>query len=549
MKSVVNPTDHLDRTSVFRLNRGGLRSGFLPVAATSLARWLWLLLFISAFLPGAWLAASALQSATGETWGEVFYLPFLRALTQSGRQVLWVSLLGFALGWPYGVVSGLFRYPFKRLCLALLLLPLVMPPFLWAIGFQGLKPLVSFARQSWLDGFSGCVLSYVTQVFPLVALAALAQASLITASEREAALVAGGIRHLLRQSLRATWPSAAAAAVVGGVLTLSDPGCGQITGSHGVASVILTALSARNDFAVASLKALSSGLLVLPAVAFAAIVLARKLHGPSVRVDFARSADVQLRSRWSAWWLGFGMLAVAGLFLLPAFAGLVRPLTGMGRGHYLWQAGQVMLESAAPTAWYGAGAALTAVLLGMVIAAGVGHSRPRFRLVFAFGLGFLAMPSALHALGIVSAAAAMPEPLAGWLRSEIAVGIAIGWRFVPLAAILLALAWRRLSRSMLDARRIHAVPAGRFMLVVGLPLLWRPAAGVFVLVALLALADVSTTMLLQAPGASSYGTRLFAVMDNSPEKLVAALCLGQAALPLLAVAAYAILAALIPRRT
>ncbi|MCX6874650.1 MAG: hypothetical protein NTW21_12720 [Verrucomicrobia bacterium] len=514
-----------------------------------MARWLWVGLFVSAFLPSAWLAASALQGATDATWGEVFYRPFLRALAQSGRQVLWVSLLGFALGWPYGVVSGLFRYPFKRLCLALLLLPLVMPPFLWAIGLQGLKPFVSFARQSWLDGFSGCVLSYSTQVFPLVALAAMAQASLITASEREAALVGGGIRHLLRQCLRATWPSAAAAAVVGGVLTLSDPGCGQITGSHGVASVILTALSARNDFAVASLKALSAGLLVLPAVAFAAIVLARKLHGPAVRVDFGRTADIQPGSRWAACWTGLGMLTAAGMFLLPAFAGLVRPLAGLGRGHFLRQAGQVMLESAAPTAWYGVGAALTAVLLGLVIAAGVGHSRLRFRLVFALGLGFLALPSALHALGVVSATAAMPAPVAALLRSEIAVGAAIGWRFVPLAAILLALAWRRLSRSMLDARRVHAVPAGRFLLVVALPVLWRPVIGVFVLVALLALADVSTTMLLQPPGASSYGTRLFAVMDNSPEKLVAALCLGQAALPLLAVAVHSVLAILIPRRT
>ena len=509
----------------------------------------WLVVPILAFLPSAYLICAALGNATGETWGEVFYRPFLGALARSGKQVLWVSALAFLLGWPFGTLCGLLRFPTKWLCLAILALPLVVPPFLWAIGIQGLKPFLSFGRQAWLDGFPGCVLAYTVQAMPIVALVSAAAASQISQSERESVLLFAGARRLLREALRCVVPVAAAGAVLGGVLTLSDSGCGQIMGYLGVSGDILIAFSARHDFAVASIKALVTGLLALPLVAVASVLLSRRLNFASLGKQLRPHQGLEIRSHWTRWGLAWGMPLCCLLLMLPAFVGLVRPLVSPPRATYLLEALRLLRESALPTLYYGVGAGVTAIALGLMAALAVGHAATRFRVVLAMGLSLLAVPPALHAMGMVSVVSRMPEALSRLFQNEISVGVMLGWRLAPVAVILICIAWRRLSPSVLESARLHGVRSMVFVGKVAIPSLWRPVAVAFLIIALLALADVSTTVLLQPPGAASFGTHLFAVMDNSSEKLVAALCLGLGIWPATVVLAVAAFAGLAGRRT
>ena len=152
---------------------------------------------------------------------------FWRSLARS----LWVgasvAVVSFAIGWPLGVRAGLTRFPGRLTLLAALALPLLLPSFLVAIGLSMLAHEIS--------GFPGTVWAFACLGVPLVTCVSLAAARTVTRSQADAARLAGGERHLFRLTLRATFPLVALAAALAAVLTLADPGPGQILGWPGAA--------------------------------------------------------------------------------------------------------------------------------------------------------------------------------------------------------------------------------------------------------------------------------------------------------------------------
>ena len=61
---------------------------------------------------------------------------FVTALGNSVVVALITALTAFALGLPVGVLNALYDYRGRRLLLAAALLPLLVPPFLWAVGWR-----------------------------------------------------------------------------------------------------------------------------------------------------------------------------------------------------------------------------------------------------------------------------------------------------------------------------------------------------------------------------------------------------------------------------
>jgi ABC-type Fe3+ transport system permease subunit len=182
-------------------------------------------------------------------------------------------------------------------------------------------------------------------------------------------------------------------------------------------------------------------------------------------------------------------------------------------------------DSAGPTLWYNLTAGVIAAGLGLALMFGAGRSRARRRTVLLAGLLLLGMTPALHALGWARLAAGAPAWLDGLTRSGWTVGLALGLRLMPVAAIFFLIIWARLPHSMNEAGEVHGVPTWQMAARVWLPWLGPALVAAVIAVALLALADVGTSQLLQPPGGSTFALRLFAVMDNASERLVAALCL------------------------
>ena len=420
-------------------------------------------------------------------------------------QALWRSLLAgaavagasLAVGWPLGVQAGLTRFPFCRTLFALLTAPLLVPSFLTGIGLSMLC--------RGMGGAVAVIWAFSCLGIPLVTFSALAATHSITRGQADAARLAGGEAHLFRLALRAAFPLAGLAAALAGVLTLADPGPGQIFGWQGAAGELLVSFAARYDRLLATRQALM--------LAVVASVVAWPLawkFAPEVAAGlFARDVihAEQRYSRATGGWI-FGVVAV--VVFLP-LAGLLKPLLA-----HVWPVARAWSEiqrTAVDTVLYAALAAGLAVTMAFTLVWSAGRSVSRRRWLVAIALALLALPPALLALWLV--------PYSGF----ISVGFALALRGLPLTLLFALRAVGSMPSSWADAARVHRVTPYAFFLRVVLPWCSRWAWPAAALAALLGTAEVGTILLLHPPGHGNLPLAVFTIMANAPEALVSMLCL------------------------
>ena len=475
-------------------------------------------LLLSAALPAAPLLWSALVSSesasvfAGNTFGS--------ALENSVFLALGVAAVSLMIGLPLGVVTALYEFPGRSVFFVLVTLPLLVPSFLWAIGWASVAARLDRSVSAALSGFSGCLLVLSTQGIPLVLLIASAATLALSGSQVDAARLAGGEKAVFLCVLRYVTIPALLTAGLNGVLTLSDPGPGQIFGFSTAASEILASFSARYDFALAGRQCVLLTVLVLsiavPLVLFSAPRLASEV--------IARQSRKVQRSRHR----GIAGMIVATLGCV-VFLGTIAPLVGLtlplvGGTEFL-RAGRELSRTAGNTLLYAAGAGTIATVLGLLLAVCVGRSDRLRTVCLGIALSLLSLPPAVTALGIVQLATAAPAWADPLLRSRFTVCVALGLRFLPVAAVLSLRAWGSTSATWAFAASVHGVPLGTYLWRVLLPVFLPVGGVVMLLVGFLATADISTVLLLHPPGETSLPLAIFTVMANAPEALVASLCL------------------------
>ena len=239
-----------------------------------------ILLFIVA-LPGVPLLWTAVLSIGDGT--TVVGAAFPVALLNSFIVAVLTSAGGFLLGLPAGVCIGLYRVPGRTIFIAFLVLPLLVPSFLWAIGWSSLVARLSGGPQA-VSGLTGCVIVFLSPAISLTLLVSYAATQALSASQVDCARISGGEKTVIVQACRHAAVPALLAAMLAGILTLQDPGPGQIFGLKTAASEILTSFSALFDFALAgrqcALLTLAVLLMAIPLAFFAAPRLARLSSAP-----------------------------------------------------------------------------------------------------------------------------------------------------------------------------------------------------------------------------------------------------------------------------
>ena len=445
---------------------------------------------------------------------------FATAVGRSLIVALAAAVVSLAIGLPTGILAALYDFSARRWLLGALAIPLLVPSFLRAIGLSMLRIRLGLPRESLLSGASGSVIAFAALGLPLVIYTTFVAARGLSKSQADAARIAGGETLLVRYAGRSCLPAAALAAMLAGVLTLSDPGPGQILGFSGVASEILISFSALYDFGLAAIQCVAlSGIVLLLVLPVAWLAAPRFASGLLARdVDPAPLSRTKLTS-----WLGPSLLAVIILVTtaLPLL-GLIQPLA---QRFPLSRAVEDAFRTGPNTLLYALTASVTATLLGSALAVCAGRET-RLRVTLLAGmLVILSLPPSLGALGVVQAASLAPPWSDPFLRSRFTVGAVLALRFLPVATILAMRSLGTFSPSWASAAAVHGVPLSTYAFRVLGPML-RPAATLAaLLVALLATAEVGTVLLLQPPGGASLPVTIFTVMANAPESLVASLCL------------------------
>src|SRR5262249_14572611 len=260
-----------------------------------------------AVFPAFPLLWQAVTSIDAEDVVPVVGTAFGDALWNSAVAALVVAVVAFIVGVPMGMLVALYEFPGRRLFLACITLPLLVPSFLWAIGWSSLVVRLGPPITDLASGFFGCTLVFSASTVALVLLASATATATLSSSQVDAARLSGGEKTLFVQALRYVAVPALFASGLGGVLTLSDPGPSQIFGVHTAATEILTSFSALYDFTLAGRQgAVLMGLVLLiavPLVCFAAPQLATGM--------LARQVQGMQRTRHRV----FGIFSIAGLIL------------------------------------------------------------------------------------------------------------------------------------------------------------------------------------------------------------------------------------------
>jgi iron(III) transport system permease protein len=499
-------------------------------------------IIFASVLPASWLVFSTFKS------GSLFatlHGPFVPALKRSLLLLAGVGGVALVLGWPGGTLLGLARFPGHSLFLAALALPIFTPSSLWAIGVSAARPYVAYRHQWWFDGYTGALLTGLVQALPLVLFATMLLARAIPAAQIDAARLAGGARTLFKQCARFCFPMALAAALLGGLLALADPGPAQIMGYHGVATEIFVAFSARYDHALAARKALLMTLFLTPVVLTIAWLFAVRCQNHFFGRDLRERRDNPGRLLL---FVSFLLCAVVLLFsLAPPVIGFIRPLKSPFTDSFQF-AWTVLRQSALTTIAYSATAAMLATALGVVVTLIARTNQQSRFLLLVFCFLFLGLPTSMHALGFAGLATQLPDSFDLFTRRNLAPGLAFGLRFVPIPLLFCLHARSLLPESCDQSAALHGVPPLRYHWKVSLPHLWPAIAISFSVVALATAADVSSTLILLPPGASTFTTRIFGIIDSTSERTLSVLSLVYLSAGFLFLAVFAGLGAVAWRR-
>jgi iron(III) transport system permease protein len=462
-------------------------------------------------VPVVWPTLTMLTNSLGVDAQAALRPSFETALASGLRVAFLVTVLSFLAGLPFGILMSRFRFPFRNTVLALAALPLLVPTFLWAIGWSALI--------AW-RGAAGVILSFAIPSVSLVMFTSLISARSLSASQIEAAFLAGGEAAVLRHMAGYVVVPAAGAALLAGMLSLSDPGPGQIFGLATAAGELLTSFSAFYDFNLAARQCLLLAAIVLvvaiPSSFLVAPQIASEILVRQTRPGRLSEDTVGSRSALVA------VFVFCTALVFPLF-GLIRPV--LSDASSLGRASAELTRTAAATATYMVGSGVVATVLGVLFAAAIGRNARLRSVAVAFCFVLMAVPAAVTALAFVEAGTQAPQWTEVLFRSRLAVALAAGGRVFPVAALIAMRTWNAMPRTWALAGAVHGVPLFRYVGSVVFPFL-APGLGMSVAICgLLATADVVTVLLVHPPGQSSLPLAIFTIMANAPESLVSALCL------------------------
>src|SRR5215471_207042 len=119
-----------------------------------------MVLSLGPMLPLLWVAVTEALSPFTDGFG--------LAVWRSSVVATAVTVISLFAGIPAGLLSGLYEFPGRRLLLALLAVPLLVPSFLLAIGLSQVRIALGFSSGDPLLGATSVVFAFLAPSVPLV---------------------------------------------------------------------------------------------------------------------------------------------------------------------------------------------------------------------------------------------------------------------------------------------------------------------------------------------------------------------------------------------
>ncbi len=490
-------------------------AGLLPVAVMT----------IRSVMAGGHLSFTAYRGLLGSPreWILIRHSLTLAGLTTLGA---------LALGVPAGVLAGRTDLPGRRTLTALLSMPLLLPPYLTAVGWmtagsdrgpvaRAFGPEAAHAISSVLFGLPGCVLVLTTAFMPLVMILTAAALRGVPPRIEEAGLTMARWPEVLRRiSLPLVAPGILLGAALVFLLALGDVSVPPSLRYPVFAVESLSQFSAFYDLTAATAAALPLAALTVIVLGFEAM-LARRTRGLFPGGTTSGGGAITIHLGWARRPVAVAAWGIAAILVGVPFA--VLALQAGGIGSYT-----AALRQAGDSLWRGLGLAGTGGVLlaieGFLLAVLV-RERPRSSgaAADAVALFLFAVPGTVMGVGLI---VLWNRPWANVIYATPAI-LLLGYlaRYTAISLRLNRAALGLVPEGMIEAARVAGAGWGRRLVWIVAPAAWRGIAAAWLAGAIFCLRDVGMTLLVHPPGWDTLPVRIMTLAANGAPALIAALCI------------------------
>jgi iron(III) transport system permease protein len=365
--------------------------------------------------------------------GLVFMDPALRAgLLNSLTIATTTTLLAMALALPLAVLGSRYEFPLKKVFNALVLVPLILPPFVGAIGMRmilgregALNTLLGTEVDFLGDGrFWGVVVIQALGLYPIIYLnATAALANLDPALDEAAQNVGAGFwRRLTRITLPLIRPGLFAGGTIVFIWSFTELGTPLVFDLREVTPVqIFNGL--KEVQSSAQPYALTLVMLVTAVVIY---VLGKLVFGGRAHAMFAKASRASSEEPLTGWrgWLAAGLFTlVIGAAILPHLGVVFNALSEPGAWY----------RSVLPTSFtlHNFGEALTSDLASSSINNSLLLASCAVALDVVIGIvvGYLIVRTNIRGRGVLDALCMLPLAVPGLVMAFGFVAMSLGWPF------------------------------------------------------------------------------------------------------------------------
>jgi len=428
-----------------------------------------------------------------------------------------VATLTTLVGVPLGILLGKTDLPFRRSLSVLFVVPLLLPPYIFAVSWSALVGGQEMFSD-YLFGLAGTVFVLSTIYLPIPMLLTMLFLRTIDPRLEEAGrLVATWAEVMRGVTLPLLLPTIVLSFMVVAILTLGETSVADYLRYDVFAMESMTQFSAFYDLKAATAAALPLALAALLFLLVEEFVLRKQSYG--LRAFYsAEMLTIELGTS-RRWVLAIVTIVVALLVLLPLgtlliqAGGLDSYIEAMVRaGESVGRSLLLAVSSATLLAFFG-------LFIGYLIHT---KSPPIWRLVDATTIFLFALSGTVIGMGMISL---WNRPWSDFVyTSPLIIAFGLLAKYTALTSKISAVQFAQIPASLEEAAAVAGAGWYRTMLFIVLPLAWRGLALAWIVGYLFSLRDTAVTMLVYPAGQDTLPVRILTLMANGSPELIAALC-------------------------
>jgi len=467
-----------------------------------------------------------------------FSLESYSLLLQSKRQwqLLFNSLLlagsttciTILLGVPLGILFGKTDLPCKRIFTILFVIPLIIPSYILAIawfyclGRSGIVASlfgseIAVVTSKFLFGFPGTLFVLVSTLLPIVIIFTVTYLRMVNPKLEEAAKLLAGWFFVLRKiSVPIIAPGIFLSALIVFILALGEFGVPSSLRFDVFPVESFIQFSAFYNFNTATASAIPLGLIMLLMLVVERLFLRKK----TTQMTAAKEPILEIS-------LGKAKpIIFCAVCILACIVVAVPLIILVKKSFFLWAYKNALsgsMDSIIRSLLYASIGATLIVVLGFFLGYLLEHKTFRFSYAAdSIAIFLFALPGTIIGIGLITL---WNTPGTNFIYASMVI-ILFGYvaKYTALGARFMAVTFSQVSHSMEEAAQI--VGAGWLKRVSGIlfPLVKRGLISAWLVVFLFCLRDLDITMIVYPPAHDTLPVRIFTLMANSPEEIIAALC-------------------------